>query len=490
MKRKLIFIFSSFLLTLTFRIPYIFPYFSNIDEPEYALCGYKLLKNRMIYKEIFENKGFGLGYLYFFFMKIFKENYLFAIHIFYMVILFLNTFLIFKITEKTSNRETAFWSLIFYPAINTLFYPIDVHKGPEFIVVFLILFSWFLLSNSTSYLSIFISSTIVGLSLFFKQFGIILIAGYSLIAYFYTKDYKKSFFYFLFGILPFILFLFYIFKKEIFIDWREWNIKYPIFLTLCVPVLKKIYFILPMVFRIFLLNPFLLIFSIIFFKVQKKKYDFLIILTITFIWGIIHGLPFPHHYILFFTFLIIPSTIGFVGFLSSLNKDKIIFDTLIFFSILQSIFYWHGFDYYKKWVNFIKNKEWKKEYEEKKYFEIINFITINTEKDDKIIVWGFNPKIYLLADREPGTRFIILDPVLGETFAHYSKIFQYPLAEKLFLEDLDKYNVELFIDATDNSLINMGFFELEKYPNIFKKIKEKFVFIKEINGFKIYKRIK
>ncbi|MGC8976140.1 MAG: glycosyltransferase family 39 protein [Candidatus Ratteibacteria bacterium] len=491
MKKKLVFIFVSFFLTVFFRVPYIFPYFSNVDEPEYALCGYKLLKNRMIYKEIFENKGFGLGYIYLFFMKIFKTNYLFSVHFFYILILLLNTFLIFKIVEKISNRETAHWSLILYPALNTLFYPVDIHKGPEFVVVLLLLLAWFFLIYFTSFFYMILSSFFIGLSLFFKQFGLILIIGFSFLVYYYTKNFKKSFFYFISGITPFILFLFYLYKRGLFSDWIIWNIKYPLFLASHIPLWKKIYSVFPMVFRALFLNPFLLIFSIFFLREKKGRNDFLLILFITFLWGAIHGLPFPHHYILFFTVMIIISIIGFTIFLSKkFYGEKIIFNTILIFSILQSIFYWHGFDYYKKWINFLKNKEWTKDYEVKKYEGIVKFIIENTEKDEKIIVWPFNPKIYLLTNREPGTRFIILDPVIGQTFANFTKIFQYQLAEKFFIEDIEINNVRLFIDATDNSLINMSFFKLEKYPNILKVLEEKFVFEKEINGFKVYRRVK
>jgi len=487
---KFIFLLYSFLLTIILRIPYLFQYFSNVDEPEYALCGYKLLKGRLIYKEIFENKGFGLGYIYFFFMKVFPKNYLHVIHFFYLFILFLNTFLIFKIIEKKLNKNAAFWSLIFYPALNTLFYPIDVHKGPEFIVIFLILLGWFLILNSFNYIIIFISAIVIGLSIFFKQFGIILLIGFSYLTFLTTKDIKKALFYFFCGIIPFSLFLIYLFKKNIFFEWVEWNIKYPIFLSSCEKIWKKIYFIFPMVGRIFLLNPFLLIFSVIFFKENKivEKRDLIIILVITFIWGSIHGLPFPHHYVPFFTTLIIISIIGYFIFISNIpNYKKNFFNCLIFFSIFQSILYWHGFDYYKKWKNFLKDREWSEEYEIRKYENLIKYIKDNTDENDKIIVWGFNPKIYLLSDREPGTRFIILDPVIGQAFVSPSSINQYPSAEKLFLNEMGYYKVKLFIDATDNSLINMNFFKIEKYLEIKKYLNEHFLLEKIIDGFVVYK---
>lgn len=489
-RNKFLFLIFSFLLTIILRVPYIFQYFSNVDEPEYALCGYKLLKGRLIYKEIFENKGFGLGYIYFFFMKFFLNHYLLAIHLFYLFILFLNTFLIFKIVEKKLNKNSALLSLIFYPALNTLFYPMDIHKGPEFIVVFLILLGWFLILNSSDYFTIFISAILIGFSIFFKQFGIILLLGFSFLIYFMYKNLKKTFLYFLSGIFPFFLFLIYLFKKELVQEWIEWNIKYPIFLSSCEKIWKKIYFVLPMVGRIFLLNPFLLIFPFMFFKENKtlEKKDFVVILTITFIWGSIHGLPFPHHYTPFFTILIITAIIGYATFISNIsNNKKIIFNYLISFSILQSIFYWHGFDYYKKWGDFIRNKEWEEKFEFSKYENIIRYIKENTEKEDKIIAWGFNPKIYLLSNREPGTRFIILDPVIGQTFVTPPIIRQYPPAERLFLNELKKYKVKLFIDATDNSLINMSFFKIEKYQKIKEYLNQNFLLDKIIDGCVVYR---
>ncbi|MCM8806505.1 MAG: hypothetical protein NC926_00880 [Candidatus Omnitrophica bacterium] len=490
MKRNFFYFISSFLLTLIFRIPYIFPYFSNVDEPEYALVAYKISKGRQIYREIFENKGFGLGYIYYFFLKIFKENYLLAVHLFYLFILFVNTFLIFKIVEKYSNKKASFFSLIFYPVLSTLFYPVDVHKGPEFIIVFLVLLSWFLILFSQNYFSIFLSSILVGLSLFLKQFGILLIFSFVFLVFLKTKNLTKTIVGFVFCFIPFISFLAYLFQKNIIYEWIEWNIKYPLFLTSSVNVIKKIYFIFPMITRIYFLNPFLLIFGINFFRNKNEKVkDLLILLFITFLWGAIHGLPFPHHYVPLLTLSIIVGIIGYGNFISKQEKTKIL-NILIFFSILQSVFYWHGLDYYKRWICFIKNREWKKEFEIQKYSEIIDYIEKNTKKDDKIIVWGFNPKIYLLSNREPGTRFIILDPVIGENFVHPPSIHQYQPALNIFLQELEIYNIRLFIDATDNSLINMSFYKIEKYPKIKKYLDKRFTFDREIDNFKIYKRKK
>jgi len=144
MKNKFLKIFIlSFVLTSILWIPYIFCYFSNVDEPGYFSSALHLSKGKLLYKDVFEAKGPGIMFIFTFFVKCFYKNPTFFLHIFMFLILILDSFLIFKILNKKIPSN---FSIIgfFFPVFLSCFYPVDMITGPEIFVSFIILLTFFI----------------------------------------------------------------------------------------------------------------------------------------------------------------------------------------------------------------------------------------------------------------------------------------------------------------------------------------------------------
>jgi len=77
--------------------------------------------------------------------------------------------------------------------------------------------------------------------------------------------------------------------------------------------------------------------------------------------------------------------------------------------------------------------------------ELARYIEANTSADEPIFIWGFEPVVYFLSDRDPPTRFIMNTPLFG-AMAHAEYI------EEL-LDDLEKNPPVYFVVATGDALI-------------------------------------
>ncbi|MCX7917531.1 MAG: glycosyltransferase family 39 protein [bacterium] len=478
-------------------IPYIFPYFSNVDEPGYLASAMQLARGKLLYKDVFEAKGPGMMYIFKIFVKLSPTNFTLFIHLFMFLLLFLNSFLIYKILTKKINYNFALLGF-FFPIFLSCFYPLDMITGPEFFVCPIILASYVLfIYFPHNIFSIFIMGLFSGLILLFKPFGIFYVFCFFLLIILKTKKFKNFLFYFSGIFIPIILFFYYLVSNNLLNEFYLWTIEYPIFVSKTIPLYRKIYYFFPMVGRLMFLNPFYIIFGLplIFNKeIFKENFDTITLFFVSLLWGASHGLPFPHHYMVAIPFIFMLSIIGFCKFNKNFlnNKEiKKIIELLIIFSLLQSLIYWNGFDFYKKWIEFIKEKKWTKEYEEKKYKEILDFLKENVKRDDKIIIWGLNPKIYVLSDISPGTKFISsVEPINGIVYYDVSKIIQFKKAEKIFINEIQKKEVKFFIDATFNSLIGIPYYTIDKYPEIKKVIDIEYkLFPLTYSGCKIYKQL-
>ena len=354
----------SFVLTSILWIPYIFSYFSNVDEPGYFASALHLAKGKLLYKDVFEAKGPGIMYIFTFFVKFFHKNPTFFLHVFMFLILILDSFLIFKILDKKVSSNFATIGF-FFPVFLSCFYPIDMITGPEIFVSFILLLAFFIfLYFSNNKISIFFTGLFSGLILLFKPFGIFYIICFLIFCTLKTKRLQNFFIFLLGTFIPCFSFLLYIYSKNLTHDFHLWTIEYPIFVSKTIPIGKKIYFFFPMIGRILFLNPFYIIFGFpLIFKKEyfKENFDIIILFLVSLLWGASHGLAFPHHYMVSIPFIFMISVIGFYKFNENILKNnfevKKILNLFITLSIFQSLIYWNGFDFYKKWIEFIKEKK-------------------------------------------------------------------------------------------------------------------------------------
>ncbi|MCX8082090.1 MAG: hypothetical protein N3D17_01640 [bacterium] len=492
---KKIYFFSIWLCALLFLwIPYIFSYFAFIDEAGLFASAIQLAKGKLIYKDVFEPKGPFLLWIYLLMVKISATHYTLILHLTLLCLIILNSFLIYKILLKDIKREFAFIAFL-YPFFLACFYPGNMAGSREPFFTFFILITFYLLLYfSHKNKLVFLAGIIAGSTLLFKPFSIFSILSCGFLSYYYTKVRLKPLIFFIASSIVPVFFIFYLFHKGLLSDFWLWNVKYAIFISKTIPLWRKIYHTLAMLGRLLLFNPVYLMFGIpvIFNKsLFLKNIDIVLLFFSTLLWAIMHGLPFPHYYIPLIPFIFLLSVKGFYNFhqIYTFGKVKKYFYLLILLSISQSLLHWNGIDFHKQWIRFIKEKKWEARYEKNKDIELINYIQENVPQNEKIVLWGLNPRIYIFSEREPGTRFISsVEPVNGFVYYDIRKIIQFPEAEQLFLYDLESNKVKYFIDVTNKSLLNMGYYTIDKYPAIAKYLYENFILIGNINGCYIWKR--
>ncbi len=485
----------SIFITILFRVPYLFSYFSHVDERCYLSQALKLSSpSILIYKDVVENKGPLLPWLYQFFVVTFGFKAPFFFHLLSFLILVINSLLVYKIVKKYVIIQIARLSLVLYPLISTLFFPDCINGASEFFIPTLLLLFWLSCISDNKWL-VLTGGVSAALIVLFKQIGILLI--FVGVFYYIQKKQFKYLFLFISGYSSIIIFFVsYLLFNNSLQDFYLWGIEYALFFSSKINILKKIYyFIFPMMGRIFLLVPFITVFSVYFFLKEttfKKHPEIFYLLIFSSLWGFLQGRPFPHYYIPFLSTIFIVTMIGFNYFTLNFSKDfnkklKRTFYILTSFLILQSSFYWHGFDYYKKWINFIRRKQWSAETHKENFKNLIGYIKTNTTSDDKIVVWGWVPatSIYWFSQRVPGTRFVFPEPVNGNMLIVPPKIQSYPHAIKLYLKDIDNLQPKYFIDASDVDTMDKTY-NLVNYPEIMEHILKKYTFEKYIEGFKIY----
>jgi hypothetical protein len=117
--------------------------------------------------------------------------------------------------------------------------------------------------------------------------------------------------------------------------------------------------------------------------------------------------------------------------------------------------------------------------------EVADFLEKNTDPDEKIYIWGFEPVIYVLAKRRCVSRFIYNVPLYWE--------WSPPEFKQEFLEDMRRESPKYFIVVSKDILYrvtgNMSDSKdaFEKFLELKQIISDKYEFSKEIEYFTLYK---
>lgn len=125
------------------------------------------------------------------------------------------------------------------------------------------------------------------------------------------------------------------------------------------------------------------------------------------------------HYLL----MLLPSFSLMIGTLIAYKKERLILGTIAVLSFLLVAynFEFKGelLNYYKNFIQFSANQKSAEEYQlffdedVPRDYEIARYIKINTERDEKVFIWGNNAGIYKLADRTPILRYTVAYHITG-----------------------------------------------------------------------------
>ena len=119
-----------------------------------------------------------------------------------------------------------------------------------------------------------------------------------------------------------------------------------------------------------------------------------------------------------------------------------------------------------------------------KTFKAIDYVNQNTEIDDKIYVWGFDPLIYYISGRECSSRFIYNFPLLWKS---ENSDFRHE-----FIRNIKEDSPKLILVAKNDPLYFIsGYNEdskqlLERFAEFRNIIKDKYEFRQELAEFDIY----
>lgn len=119
------------------------------------------------------------------------------------------------------------------------------------------------------------------------------------------------------------------------------------------------------------------------------------------------------------------------------------------------------------------------------------YIDATTAKDDKIFVWGFSPWLYAYSHRRPAGRYVFSTYVTGlvpwrhdDLQGEQKRIV--PGSNEALMDDLEKENPELFIDAGSIMLAR----PVRTYPRWAAWLRERYCFEVRVRGFDVYRRKK
>jgi 4-amino-4-deoxy-L-arabinose transferase-like glycosyltransferase len=119
------------------------------------------------------------------------------------------------------------------------------------------------------------------------------------------------------------------------------------------------------------------------------------------------------------------------------------------------------------------------------------YIDATTAKDDKIFVWGFSPWLYAYSHRRPAGRYVFSTYVTGlvpwrhDDLAGEQKRIV-PGSNEALMDDLERENPELFIDAGSIMLAR----PVRTYPRWAAWLRERYCFEVRVRGFDVYRRKK
>jgi hypothetical protein len=118
--------------------------------------------------------------------------------------------------------------------------------------------------------------------------------------------------------------------------------------------------------------------------------------------------------------------------------------------------------------------------------QVADYVRTHTKSSDPVLVWGFEPAVYLLSDRRPPTRFFFNVPV-AVPFS--------PEAWKTeFLSDLDRTPPELLLVVRNDAipwatgLPDDSAAQLQAWPELRRVLDQGYSFETQIEDFAIYRR--
>ncbi|QQG40879.1 MAG: glycosyltransferase family 39 protein [Candidatus Levyibacteriota bacterium] len=402
------------------RLPsFIEPYWYG-DEGIYQVIGIALNENRLLYKDIWDNKPPLLYIIY----ALFSSDQ-FSLRVLSFVFGILAVFTFYLISKKLLKAEKAvFLSVGFFALLFGL--PLlegNIANAENFMLLPIIL-AGFLIYNYTlnaKPYTLIIAGFFLSLAFLFKIVAIFDFAAFTLFLIYIEKNSSKSInqiikhlmlFFAAFAVPLFLTAAFFFFKGA-FTPFLEATLRQNIGYVsygnrLLIPqglLLLKLFFLFSG--------------SIFLFKKRNLFSSSELFIFIWFIFSLFNTFfsqrPYTHYLL-----ILLPSFSLMLGLFLTENKTKAykkIVGLMLFFTIiivgLNFTFYTKIFSYYENYLSFVANKKSVAAYQS--FFDkhtpadyaIASYLKTHMEKNDTVFIWGNNGQVYALLNELPPGRFIV-----------------------------------------------------------------------------------
>ena len=120
--------------------------------------------------------------------------------------------------------------------------------------------------------------------------------------------------------------------------------------------------------------------------------------------------------------------------------------------------------------------------------EMGDYIRENTREADTIFVWGFSPQLYVLSGRLPGTRYMLVDPLIGVSPPDEHTGY-FPGVMENFLRDLESNRPVYFVDTSFSPHDRFcAEHPVSRYPRLKEYLQENYRLEREIDRKLFYRR--
>jgi hypothetical protein len=507
-----------------FRLPQALVPFWNIDEGIFAAFANSIINGQVPYRDVVDTLPPITSYLFSIIFLVFGRNNMFAIHVGLIFLILCITVALYLIGVLIGNRKIGYLAAFLFCIFSYNFYEPDmIALETEWLLAFFCsIGAFFLLKYSikNKSLFLFLSGLSFGLAVFSKQPALLVYAVSLLFCFIFAYANNKNIFICIRAVilnmlgfsLVFAFFLSYFYLNNALSDfwfwfWGYFNKYYIPALTTLEKLraalkfeesyLKTNYFLLVLFFSNILITTLNTWKG--FYKAKRMDRElvidwYLIFWCISSYVGVCYsGRNFGHYYIMLLPPLCLAGG-RMVFYLRDLWNSatehygrkynipqfyrlviKMLLPLVVASSILDplELFY----NRLKGWrVLLGKLRQGPLIADEYEFRELSQYIKQNSNEHEKILVWGFAPEIYALADRMSASRYIYSNYLTG-FIPWVNKDTSYaivPGAWDIFMREMNKNKPIFIIDTSVSGYRRYGKYPPEKFKRLFAFLKENY----------------
>jgi hypothetical protein len=115
-----------------------------------------------------------------------------------------------------------------------------------------------------------------------------------------------------------------------------------------------------------------------------------------------------------------------------------------------------------------------------------------SEKNDKLFVWGWQPRVYVATKLIPASQFVSASTVVYD-FSHSQAVpdtFTPSPEMHQLLRELSAAKPRFFVDASDRSYVLSSdcVYEIERHPLLYEFLQTGYVYRGSFDGYRLYER--